>query len=113
MHFQDKIDTATLDTLRVSYNVKPARFYLLPKIHKPDNQGRPVVASTNCHTTKISKFIDHYIQPLAQRVQSYIRDTTDFLNKIEDIKMIPENAILVTMDVKSLYTNICRTGEHP
>ena len=33
-------------------NPKTPRFYLLPKIHKPGNPGRPVVSSINCHTEK-------------------------------------------------------------
>ena len=99
MYSQDKIDAEALEILKVPKEVKPARFYLLPKIHKKNNPGRPVVASTNCHTTKISKYVDHYIQPLAQKVLSYIRDTTDLLNKIKNIGKIPENALLVTLDV--------------
>lgn len=35
--------------------------------------------------------------------QSYIKDTTDFLCKLKDI------AMLATLDVKSLYTNIPHT----
>ena len=107
LHSQNKINAEALEVLKVPKKVKPARFYLLPKVHKNNNPGRPVVASTNCHTTKISKYVDHYIQPLAQKVRSYIRDTTDLLNKIKTIDKIPVNALLVTMDVRSLYTNIC------
>ena len=36
---------------------------------------------------------------------SYVQDTTDFINKIETLKLT-ENSILGTMDVTSLYTNI-------
>ena len=64
------------------------------------------MASTNCQTTKLSKFVDHFIQPLAKKVRSYIHDTTDLLHKIKDIGKIPDNALLVNMDVQSLYTNI-------
>ena len=106
MRSQGKIDAEAVDILKAPKNVKPARFYLLPKIHKKNNPGRPVVASTNCHTTKISKYVDHFIQPLAKKVRSYIRDTTDLLHKIKNIGKIPNNALLVTMDVRSLYTNI-------
>ena len=35
---------------------KIARFYLLPKIHKPGNPGRPTVASYRTPTENISKF---------------------------------------------------------
>ena len=107
MHSQNEIDAETLEILKVPKEVKPARFYLLPKIHKKNYPGRPVVASTNCHTTKISKYVDRYIQPIAQQVRSYIRDTTDLLKKIKTIGKMPENTLLVTFDVRSLYTNIC------
>ena len=36
---------------------------------------------------------------------SYLKDTTDFINLIENTK-VPSNAILVSMVVTSLYTNI-------
>ena len=82
-------------------------FYLLPKIHKENNPGRPVISSINCHTTKISEFVDYHLQPFVKSLYSYVQDTTDFLNKIKDAsKNLPEQTILVTMDVKSLYTNI-------
>ena len=37
---------------------------------------------------------------------SFIKDTTHFLNKLEYLGQIPENAFLVTLNVSSLYTNI-------
>ena len=85
---------------------KTPRLYMLPKIHKEGNPGRPVVRSVNCHTSKISKFVDYHIQPLAKELPSYVKDTTDFINKVKDIGPLPENSYLVTMDVSSLYTNI-------
>jgi len=85
---------------------KTPRFYMLPKIHKENNPGRPVVSSVNCHTSKISKHVDYHLQPIVKEIPSYVKDTTDFLNKIKSIERLPENSIFVTMDVKSLYTNI-------
>ena len=41
--------------------------------------------------------------------QGYLKDDNDFLRKIDDLnktQTIPPNAILVTWDVKPLYTNI-------
>ena len=44
---------------------------------------------------------------MVQETSSYVKDTNDFLRKIEECSSdIDEKAILVTMDVKSLYTNI-------
>ena len=37
---------------------------------------------------------------------SYVKETQDFLQKLEKVKNIPEKSLLVTLDVKPLYTNI-------
>jgi hypothetical protein len=87
-------------------NPKTPRLYLLPKIHKPGNPGRPVVSSIGCHTEKISQFVDHHLQSLNQNLPSHVKDTTDFLRKLNEIPEIPDDSILVTMDVRSLYTNV-------
>jgi hypothetical protein len=85
---------------------KTARFYLLPKIHKPNNPGRPITNAINSPTSSIAEFVEFHLQPLVKKLKSYIQDTTDFLNKLDKIDNLPDEALLVTMDVKSLYTNI-------
>ena len=54
---------------------------------------------------RISAFVDHLLQPIAQIQPSYLEDTTDFINFIEKTKL-PSNTTLVSMDVTNLYTNI-------
>ena len=83
-------------------NLKFARFYLLQKIHKHlhDVLGRPVISNCGSYTENISSFLNHYLQPLAQR------DTNHFLNKIKKIRKLPEGTILCTMDVVGLYPNM-------
>ena len=86
-----------------------AIFYGLPKIHKLFEifpPLRPIVSSYNNCTCRLSEFLDTFLKYQAQRTESYIRDTKDFLNKIKTIEHLPTTTILVTMDVKSLYTNI-------
>ena len=78
--------------------------YTLTKIHKLTLVGRPIIAGCSGPTERISAFVDHLIQPIPQQA-SYLKDTTDFINFIEMIKL-PNSAILVSMDVTSLYTNI-------
>ena len=80
------------------------RFYTRPKM--TGNPGRPVVSSVNYHTYTISKYVDFHLQPIVKNIPSYVRDTTDFLKKLDKVKNIPSNCLLVTLDVKSLYTNI-------
>ena len=88
-----------------SVNPKTPKFYISPKIHKENNPGRPVINSINCHTSEISRFVDHHLQPLVREIPSYIKDKNDFINKIDNFD-VPPNTYPVTMDVKSLYTSI-------
>ena len=100
------LDEKTAKKLKTD-NPKTPKLYFLPKIHKPNNPGRPVVSSIGCHTEKISHYVDHHLQPLNKALPSYVQDTTDFLKKLDNLpEELPENAILVTMDVRSLYTNV-------
>ena len=100
----NKLDEDIAEGLR-PLKPRTPRFYLLPKIHKENNPGRPVISSVDCHTSRISSFVNYHIQDSRQSLKSYVRDTTDFI-KITTIGELPEEAHLVTMDVKALYTNI-------
>lgn len=90
------------------------RFYLLPKIHKerkkwslPDKipPGRPIVSDCNSETYNTAEFIEYHLNPISQKHPSYLRDTYDFIEKTKDLR-IPTDALLFTIDVDSLYTNI-------
>ena len=70
-----------------------------------DPVGRPIISGCDGPTEKISSFVDTLLQPIAQKQQSYVKDTTDFISFIENTK-IGQDTILVAMDVSSLYTNI-------
>ena len=63
-----------------------------------------MLSSIECHTSKISKFVDHYLQSHAISLSSYVKDTSDFINRINETKDINQDTILVTLDVKSLYS---------
>ena len=80
-------------------------FYSLTKIHKSLPVGRPIISGCQGPTERILSFVDHLLQPIAQKQTSYLKDTTDFINFIEKTQVSHET-ILVSMDVTSLYTNI-------
>lgn len=88
-------------------------FYLLPKIHKNKSQwpskdmpqGRPIVSDVNSETYRISSFIDYYVNPLTTTHASYVKNSFDFVKKVQGYK-IEKNWLLVTGDVSSLYTNM-------
>ena len=80
--------------------------HLLPKIHKDNNPGRSVISSVNCHTSRISELVDYYLQPEVKKRKSYVKDTMDFIKKIEATDHVSDNSYLVSLDVRSLDTNI-------
>ena len=63
------------------------RFYLLPKIQKRLNNvpDRPVISNCGYDTENISAFLDFHLQPLAQAIKSYIKDTNGFLNNLPSL----------------------------
>ena len=70
-----------------------------------NNPGRPVINSIICHTSEISRFVDYHSQALVKEIPSHIKDTIDFVNKINYCK-VGGYPFLVSMDVKALHTNI-------
>ena len=105
MHNDKLINDKTRQYLKQS-DVKPGRFYILPKVHKPGNPGRPIVSSNSHPTERLSHFVDYHLQPLVHKLPSFVKDTNDFLNKLLTIGNLPANSLLATLDVSSLYTNI-------
>lgn len=51
-------------------------------------------------------YVDEFLRPLAEILQSHIKDTTDFIKRLRVLGRVRENCILATLDVSSLYTNI-------
>ena len=80
-------------------------FYMLPKIHKKGNPGRPIVSACGGPTSNLSAFIDEHLKTVVKTIPSYLQDTTDFLSKLAELDL-PTDYLLATVDVTSLYTNI-------
>ena len=103
--FHYHIERSTYNFLLPPVKPRTNLFYILPKLHKPDIPGRPIISSVNSVTENISEFLTKCIRPLTLKLKSHIKDTKDFLQTIlytssKNIKY------LVTIDVTSLYTNI-------
>ena len=54
---------------------------MFPKVHKEGSPGRPVVSSIICHTIRISKHIDHQLQPHVKKLKPHVKASTDFMRK--------------------------------
>ena len=93
--------------------IRPRHFYMLPKIHKPLDKwptsttppGRPIISNCSSETDTVSEYIDSFLRPLACTHPAYVRDSTDFLNKIKPSK-VNHQTIIATLDISSMYTNI-------
>ncbi|XP_033095693.1 uncharacterized protein LOC117100207 [Anneissia japonica] len=79
---------------------------MLPKIHKANTPGRPIVSSCNCPTVIISEFLDNVLRPIVQRLPTYVKDTNEAIRLFSEFQFTGVNCHIFTMDVKSLYTSI-------
>ena len=84
------------------------KLYGIPKIHKHFNHlppMRPIVAQSSSPLTPSARLIDHILQPLAQSYDDYLHNSTSLILRLQSTH-IPNSAVLVTVDVESLYPSI-------
>ena len=95
------------DLHKILFRERPRIFnlYLIPKIHKKDVPGRPIINSVGSLTETISALVDEVLRKYSKLARSYVKDTSHFLNIIKEIKVDLEE-YLATVDVTALYTNI-------
>ena len=65
--------------------------YFKPKIHKPNNPGRPIVSAYSCPTELISQYVDQIMSPFVKSVPSYIKDTNHALKTFRDFNFPGQN----------------------
>ena len=80
--------------------------FFKPKIHKPNNPGRPIVSACSCPTELISSYLDKVMTPIVKSLPSYIKDSNHALETFRNFNFSCENKIIFTMDITSLYTVI-------
>ena len=80
---------------------------MVPKIHKrlPEVPERLFISNCGAPTEKVSEFLDFHLKSIMQEGASYIKDTTEFQDKIKNLRVF-KDAFLVTADVVVLYPNI-------
>ena len=109
------------------FQYKTANFVAYPKIHKSkiiteeiekststylfidralDITWRYVIAGPSCPTSRLSELLDILLKPYLQKIPSYIKDYSDFLSKLTVPYSDENNILLVTCDVKDMYSNI-------
>lgn len=88
-------------------------FYVLPKVHKPGfpPPSRSIISGFDSLLDPLLKYLDHFLQPLVTKIPTYLKDTQDLIRRIEDIS-IPTGAVLLSLDVAALYTNITHSESY-
>ena len=90
--------------------IRTAELYLLNKVHSnPPTKARPIISANGCPVERLSEYVDFFLQPFVLEQHTYIKDTSDFIRKIEQIT-VPDNALIITLDYESMYTNIIHDG---
>ena len=103
---QQKITERVAEGLKVN-NAKTPTLKLPPKVHKQGHPGRPLVSSIHSPTSKISEYVDFHLQPYTKTIKSHLKDTKHFLTELDKVTAsTSKDSYLVTLDVRSLYTNI-------
>ncbi|XP_033122020.1 uncharacterized protein LOC117121033 [Anneissia japonica] len=90
-----------LDTLST-----PTKIYDLAKSLHITPPGRPIISGRGTLTEHLSGYIDSILNPLLINIPSFTQDSTHFLRKLSNVQQLNSDALLVTLDVTSLYSNI-------
>ncbi|XP_037506744.2 uncharacterized protein LOC119382905 [Rhipicephalus sanguineus] len=79
--------------------------YGLPKIHKEGVPMRPIVDFTRSPLHKLSNYLHRIISPLVGKTETHVRNSYDFIEKVRNT-VLHDDEIMVSFDVKSLYTSV-------
>lgn len=86
-------------------NSVPPKLYCLRKTHKPGVNLRPVVSCINSPGYNLARYLHNLLMPLTSVFHFNVKDSFHFIDLVKQ-KRIPENYVLVSLDVISLFTNI-------
>jgi hypothetical protein len=84
---------------------KLGSFRLLAKLHKTKFSWRPIVNCRNHPNSKISLILDLLLKPIVMRTETYIKDSQNLIQKLEDMTF-EKKPFLYSLDIVSLYTSI-------
>ena len=88
---------------------KPGVAFGNVKTHKEGNLLRLNTSCCGKAIDRLSAFTEFYLKPLAQSLPSFVKDTTDLLNKVQLLNAsgpFPPGTLLVSWDVAAMFPNI-------
>lgn len=111
---ENQIDLKTFKYLNPRLHpIKTPEFYHIAKVHKEKSEigtykGRPIISGISSPTERISQFVDYFLNPIAQDQETYLKDSKSLIQILESTN-IPQNSILVTGDIESMYNNLLQS----
>ena len=66
---------------------------------------RPIVSAVGSATYDLARYVNHQLMPDVRNSTSWIRNTKDFVDKLEDT-CIDRDDVMISFDVKSLLTSV-------
>lgn len=89
----------------ICHNGHTPFIYGLPKLHKENIPLRPIVSNIDSPTYNLSKFLSNTISNVLGNSEYHVKDSWQFCEFIKK-QIVPNNHIIMSLDVTSLYTNI-------
>ena len=86
-------------------NAVPSRLYGLPKIYKEGNPIRPIVSYVGSPTYNLASFFSSVISKNTTPPKSKLINSFELVQKFKTVS-IPNNFVLASLDVVSLFTNV-------
>ena len=80
-------------------------FYALIKTHKAGYPLRPIVSFVDSPSYKIAQYLSRLLMPATNKSVHKLNSTNDAKEKLKRI-IVPDNHILVSFDVKALFTSL-------
>ena len=88
------------------YREKPTRFRLTIKVHKHPWKTRPIVCCAGTMLNGFSRWIDYWLQQLKPLIPTFIKNSEQLIDDLNNIGQLPPGALLFKADAESMYTNI-------
>ena len=82
------------------------RIFGYPKIHKNNMLMCPIVSVCGMAKYNTTKFISKILQNYCCKTSSFVKDSTDLIQKIKYLSINPEEDTLVSFDASAVLTSI-------
>jgi translation initiation factor 2B subunit (eIF-2B alpha/beta/delta family) len=107
--YKQKLITKDLKDYLIPKVTQPGKVQGNPKIHKKNHPFRTIINGSNHATEKMAKVVEQELSENVRNLNTYIKDTTDFLQKLNNISQsLPNETIMFCLDVKALYPSVPR-----